>query len=379
MKAKIWKPTVLLVVLFLALGAYMAFFATPQAVASLTLQANPAVTLTLCEKNTVITAEGLDAQGEALLTRLNVTGKEVQEALSIIAGALHEDGLLGPNQQVSVALHTIEGRLTQPELNTLSGNARQALLGYMTEHGLPVEVKVAVVSAKELGIDPALFKEELGTIVAALVDMEEAGIVRADALAILREAFIADPELEELTTITAAMIDLHEVGATQEDIMALFKLVKEQITAGRVDRALLLEEFTTITAAKIDMLEAGIPAAASLATLQRAMVADPKLEELTTITAAMIDLTEAGLSPEEALAKIHAAIKADPTLQNFGDQIEADVAGNGRNAENGRNENGRNENGRNENGRNENGRNENGRNENGRNAENGEDGTDEES
>jgi hypothetical protein len=156
----------------------------------------------------------------------------------------------------------------------------------------------------ELGIDPALFKEEFGTIVASLIDMIDAGITENNALAILRSSLTADPTLEELTTVVAAMIDLHEAGATHDSIMAVFRLIEEKVAAG-LDRDLLLEEFSTIVAAKIDMLEAEIPADTALVFLREALAADPTLEELTTIVAAIIDLHEEGLSPEEILLRLY--------------------------------------------------------------------------
>lgn len=357
MKPKVWKLVASLAVLFLVVGVYMTVFTAPGAVASLTLQVNPAVNLTLDGRNTVIEAEGLDAQGESLLAGLDVTGKEIPEALRAIAGALREAGLLENGRRIVIALHPVEGRLGEAELTTLAGAVRQALEGYLAEHGLPVDVVsvsltteladaaraagllpadyVDLVAAvglpvamrvlnlqQELGLDPARFKEEFGTIAASLLDMLEAGMTGDHALAILKGALAADPKLEELATITAAMIDLHKAGATPEDLMAIFILLEEQVAAG-MERALLLEEITTIAAAKIDLLEAGVPAAAALAVLRAALQADPQLEELTTITAALIDLVEEGLSAKEALAKIEAAIKADPTLQSFDDLMEA--------------------------------------------------------
>jgi len=356
MKPKVWKLVASFAVLLLAVGVYMTFFTAPQAVASLALQVNPAVTMTLSERNTIIDAEGLEAQGESLLVGLDVTGKQIPEALHTIAEALREAGLLEEGHRVLMALHPVGGRLGEAELTALTGTVRQAFDGYIAEHGLPVDVVSVSLTAelasavlasgllpadyvdlaavagspmamqvlnlqKELGLDQTLFKEEFGTIAAALIDMKEAGTAGDDALAILKGTLIADPKLEELTTITAAMIDLHEAGATQGDIMSVFTLLEEQVVAG-VDRALLLNEITTITAAKIDLLEAGVPAATALAVLKTALAADLKLEELTTITAAMIDLVEEGLSKDEAHAMIQAAIKADPALQDFDDLFD---------------------------------------------------------
>jgi len=357
MKLGRWTLVASLVVVFLALGAYAASFAAPRVVAGLTLQVNPAVTLTLGERNTVIGVEGLDAQGESLLAGLEIAGQEMPEALRAIAGALREAGLLGDERRILVALYPVGDRAGEAELATLANTVRQTLSGYLAEHGLAAEVASVVLTAeladavgaagpfpadyvdlvvavgspaamqvlnlqKELGLDPARFKEEFGAIGAAVIDMEEAEIARDNALAILKGALAADPKLEELATITAAMIDLHQAGATQEDMMSVFALLEEQAAAG-VERVLLLEEFATITAAQIDLMDAGVPAPTALAVLRTALRADPKLEELTTITAAMVDLVEEGLGKEEALARIERAIKADPTLQNFDDLIEA--------------------------------------------------------
>jgi tetratricopeptide (TPR) repeat protein len=171
-------------------------------------------------------------------------------------------------------------------------------------------------------IESTLLQEEISTIAAAKKDMEEAGIAKEAALAMLEAALTADPTLEELTTITAAMIDLHQAGATPDDIMGLLRLLEEQVAAG-MERTLLLEEISTIAAAKVDLLEAEMPAATALAVLRMALQADPTLEELTTITAAIIDLVvDEGLSAEEALARIQAAIEADPTLENLDDLID---------------------------------------------------------
>ncbi|MBT9172185.1 MAG: hypothetical protein DDT21_00566 [Syntrophomonadaceae bacterium] len=282
MKPKTWKLAASLAVVLIAVGVYMTSLPAPRAVASLTLQVNPALTLTLSGRNTVIDAEGLDAQGEALLARLDVAGKEMQKALRTISGALHEAGLLGPERRMVVALYAIvEGvplqeRLTVPKMYALTENVRQALLGYTVEQGLPVEVKVYEITAE---LAAAAHAADL--LPADYADfMIAAGYPLAKELLNLQKELGIDPALfkEELDTIEAAMLDLREAGIeAQPDILAVFR---------------------------------------------RAFAADPKLEELTAITAAMIDLVEEGLSKEEALVRIQAAIKADPSLQRFDELLE---------------------------------------------------------
>lgn len=354
-KPSVGKLVAVFAVVALVVGGYMAFF-TPRAVASLALQVNPAINLTVSGKDRIMAAEGLDAQGDALLEGLKLEGKKLEDALRMIAEELHKAGLLDPERRIVIALSPIENKLAQTELTALTETVRGTLDGYLKEQGLSVKVVSVEITGElaesareagllpddyvdlveeagselamkvlelqaELDIDPELFSDEFDTIAAGMLDMLEAGMTEDAALAILKGSLVADPELEELSTIVAATIDLHDVGATAEDIMAVLALVEAQLAAG-TDRELLLEEITTFTAAMVDLLEAGVKAEAALAMLKTAMEADPTLEELTTITAAMADLIEAGLTEAEALAKIETAIKADPTLEDFDDLIE---------------------------------------------------------
>jgi hypothetical protein len=264
----------LFVMLILAVGMYMIFFA-PKDVANLTLQVNPAINLTLDKRNTVIKVEGLDANGELLLEELVVTGKEVSEALRVITEALQRAGFLGEGRRILIALSPIEDRIEQAELAALTGVINQALREYVVEVGLAVEITTVVFTA------------ELADAVRV------AGLFPADYVDFVIEA--GSP----LALQTVAL--QKELG---------------------VDPTLFKEEFGTITSAMIDMMDAGITPDNSLAILRGSLVADPTLEELTTITAAMIDLVvDEGLTKEEALARIQAAIQADPTLQEFDELI----------------------------------------------------------
>ncbi len=69
------------------------------------------------------------------------------------------------------------------------------------------------------GVKRELLLEEFTTVVAAKVDLLDAGIAPGKALAVLRTAMAADPQLEKLTTITAAMIDLVDEGLGNEEAL----------------------------------------------------------------------------------------------------------------------------------------------------------------
>jgi len=356
MKLKIVAIAASIALMIVTFGAYMVFFSTPQVYASITLQVNPSVTLSLNDRNIVVGAEGLNDDGKVLLSSVNLQGKEVLEALHTIVAKMRETNVLTVEQRILVAVKPLSGNLKNSEINKLAETVENALdaslkqfdskakvistgvttdlnvvleeLNLKPEVYVPVIVGIGSESAtkilnmrNDLSIDPALFSKEFNRISSSFNRMQRAGISVNDALALLRSSIAADPTLRRLRKITEAVIDLHEIGTSQEELKSVFGLFDEQLAAG-LSRNLLIKEFSTMVAAKIDMMEIGLTSAQSLSTLRLAMSADPTLEELTTITSAKIDLIEKGLSQTEALVKIQAAIKANPTLNNFDDLLE---------------------------------------------------------
>jgi len=237
-KPATWKLVASLAVLFLALTTYKTFFIAPQAVASLVVQVNPAFTMVISARNNVISAEGLDVQGKALLAGLDLTGLDVREALLIIADALREAGLLSPERRILIALHPVGDKLGTADLAVLSGNVRQTVDEYLTGHGLSLEVVNSELTAefmdvaneagllpadyldlvaafgypaagqllnlyRELGLNPARFKEEFVDIAERMTDLiEEEGLSEKEALTIIRMAIKADPTLENFDDLS---------------------------------------------------------------------------------------------------------------------------------------------------------------------------------
>ena len=237
-KPAAWKLVASFAVLFLALATYNIFFIAPQAVASLIVQVNPAFTIDISARNNVIAAEGLDVQGKALLAELDLTGQDVRAALRIIADALREAGLLSPERRVLIALHPVGDRLGVADLTALSGNVHQAFEEYLAVHGLSLEVvsselttefmdvanEVGLLPAdyidlvdafgypmagqllnlyRELGLNPARFKEEFVGITEAMAELiEEEGLSEKEALARIKEAIKAGPTLESFDDLS---------------------------------------------------------------------------------------------------------------------------------------------------------------------------------
>ena len=320
--------TALLVVSVFAMGC-----PPPRAMAHLTMQVNPALQLSLAREHKVIGVEGLDEDGKALLAQLDVQNKGLRPALQEITDVLMDGGFLRPEARVVITLHPIDER-REKDLPNLSATAHQAVTDRLVEIGVQIKVVSQVITkdlyetaiekgllpaayadlieagvsedsimsisglGSKLNIEPGLFLEEFSTIVAAMIDMIEAGIPEAGAMALLEEALKADPSLEEVATITAAIVDMHEAGLTLEHSLAVLALHQELEELG-IARETFLEEFSTIVAAMIDMAEAGIPEADAMALLREALKADPSLEELTTIIADRIDLVDEELVDEE--------------------------------------------------------------------------------
>lgn len=275
-KPKAWVFAASFAVLLVALGSYLTYFTAPQAVANLMMQVNPALTMTLSARNTILGAEGLDEQGKSLLVNLDLTGKTVQEALRIIVGALHESGLLENERRISIALHPVGDRLGEAELSALTDTVSKQLDSYLTEQNLPVKVTNIVLS------------ENLAAAVSS------AGLLPGD--------------YTELVAVLGSA--------------AAVQLLNLQQELG-LDQTLFREKFDTISDSLIELTQAGMTAEAALVVLKTTLALDPKLERLTAITEAVIDLMQEGLSKEEALAAIQAAIKSDPTLRELDDLPEA--------------------------------------------------------
>ena len=274
-KPGIWVIAASIVVLLFSYGFYYAFLTAPQVVANVTLQVNPAINLSIGERNTVVDAIGLDEQGQQLLSGLNLKGQQVQDVLRIITNALHEVGILSLERRILVAVSPVSDMISEPDITILIGTVRNTISKYLMEQGLLLDVKIALLS------------EELTDVVLASGLMPLYYVDLVDA-----------------------------VGS--EIALQVLALEKES----GIDSILFKQELDTISALFIDMLDAGISAENALVAIKTALNADTQLTMLSTIIDALINLVEEGLSLEEALMAIQQAIHTDPTLQDFDELIE---------------------------------------------------------
>ena len=165
LKKKALKIAVPVVLLLLAVLTYQALTVKPQAVAAVTLQVNPALTLTLDNKNIVLEAEGENAEGEAVVADYPVKGKELKEALEDLTMHLHDKGFLRPDSEVILTVHPIDG-LDQEKLSSLSDFAQQIMSESLNRYNVQKPDSFVIshglhLFLKELGLMPLDYVELL--------------------------------------------------------------------------------------------------------------------------------------------------------------------------------------------------------------------------
>ena len=123
------KALVVVPAIFLLLFAlsYQLFFSSSQAVASLTLEVNPALTLVLDEKSTVLEAEGENMEGETILEDSDLKGKNLKEALEEVISQMHGDGYLTSESDVVITVQPTNTKLEEEKLDALFEYAQQSM------------------------------------------------------------------------------------------------------------------------------------------------------------------------------------------------------------------------------------------------------------
>lgn len=232
-------------------------------------------------------ARTVEEELREILTGYNVNADVVSVVMSAeLAKALHELGLY-PEDYVDLvdevgseaALRIlnlqkelgIDATRFKNELSTITAAAID-----MTEAGMTTENAITILRWS-LAFDPTL--EELTTITAALIDLHEAGASQENIMATLKlmeEQVAAGVKrellLEEFTTVVAAKVDLLDAGVAPGQALAVLR------TAMAADPE--LEELTTITAAMVDLVDKGVSDEEALQRIQDAIKADPTLDSL---------------------------------------------------------------------------------------------------
>jgi len=320
-----------------------------RAAAFVTIQVNPSIELGINRRQAVVSVQGLDDAGKAILATLDLAGRRnrpLEEVLTVFTDRLVAENKIGVGGRVVLTVRAVDENMLRV-VQDISDQARTAVTERLATAGVKAEAVGLVVDkdlyegavklgflpaayaelialdlanesvlyvlalAGELGIDNKVFSEEIDTFAAAIEDLRAAGVPEAQTLAVIRAAVEADPSLDEISTITAGIIDLVEAGVPLEQGMAILAMQTDATL--KLDPEVFREEVTTLMAALVDLHESGITGDAALAVIRAAAKADPSLEEISTITAGIIDLVEAGVPLEQGMAIL--AMQTDATLK----------------------------------------------------------------
>jgi hypothetical protein len=346
-KTKARRRYLLPVVSLLVLALVSQFALQPVEAAFVTLEVNPSVEIGVDRRGLVVSAQGLDEAGKALLAAVRWTSlrqRPFDEVLASLTDRLIAENRVAPGGRVVVTVRAVSG---EPAVQDISAQARKTVDRVLANAGVQAATVGTVVSnelyqaaarlkfspadyyelaalglkdatvvkvlalAGELGIDTQVFIDEMDTVAGALADLKAAGFTEEQALQAVRAALAADPTLEESSTIVAGVIDLYEDGVPLEQVMAILALQHD--LALKLEPGVFLEEVTTLMAALADLYEANITGEAALALMRAAIVADPTLEESSTIVAGVIDLYEDGVPLEQVMAVL--ALQHDLALK----------------------------------------------------------------
>jgi len=133
-----------------------------------TLDFNPSIELGVSEAHRVVSAAGLNSDGKALLSRVDVVGEPLDSALVRISRQAESDGYLRPgNNEIIVTIAAQENRdVSYVELKSVRtgghGKLEQAILAALTQNSaaqvriwqVPAQV---LADAKTAGITPARY------------------------------------------------------------------------------------------------------------------------------------------------------------------------------------------------------------------------------
>ena len=148
-------------------------------------------------------------QLEAEALALGVTAERFQAELSTLVWAAAD--LMEAGLSQDEALEVLRQAMrTDPSLREATTIVADKI--DLKEAGLSAATIQAFLALKsdDFGIDHRTYLAEYSTLASALIDLVEAGIDEAMALAILKEAMLKDPSLEEVSTIVADVIDRQE-------------------------------------------------------------------------------------------------------------------------------------------------------------------------
>jgi hypothetical protein len=347
-KYRIVAPALVILLLLAVLLANSVFSAArAKAFAYITVEVNPEITMTVDSNDKVIAVELKNEDAKQIFSIENLIGKNFDEALKLIADGLDKNGFLSDDNQLFFIVQPAEGvkkealsgvserilttlkveletRKTQPVVEIVLVDSTGMKAEQNAQNSLPEDDDantdtLSNVAAKTLLTAEAIKIDDPATwnriIKDAFKDMLAAGFTEVEALDILKNAALVNPESREIYEIASGFVDMKDVGIPYNVSKQIFEMGQG------IEQNIFQKEISTLISDLIDMNEVGISNETGLKALVIAIGADRSLKEISTIISGIIDLKEAGLPETELLSRAALAIEADPTLRNFDDLL----------------------------------------------------------
>ena len=201
--------------IFLLLGVlYLStLLSPPQAVANLTLQVNPVITMTLDDDNTVIDIKGKNEDGVEIITISDLQGKKLDEALAEITSILYEQGYLLPEGTVAMMVHGPDNA-DQDKLSAISNLAKETVQENLIRLNIIVQVESFVLSEELFA-----YLDELGLTPADYVDLLKANLTEDEIKEVIRSLEQAENDTEALLYLKFKL----KIKSGERELFAEFK------------------------------------------------------------------------------------------------------------------------------------------------------------
>lgn len=168
------------ILVLLAVVSLSILLSPPRAMANLTLQVNPAISMVLDDDNTIIEIKGKNDEGKEILAISDLQGKQLEEVLEEITSILFEQGYLLPESMVAITVNGLDNP-DMEKLSEISELAKETVQGNLIQLNISAHVESYVLSEELYA-----FLDELGLMPVDYVDLLKANLTEDEIKEVIR-------------------------------------------------------------------------------------------------------------------------------------------------------------------------------------------------
>lgn len=184
-----------------------------QAMAGLTLQVNPLVSMVLDDDNTVIEIMGQNEEGIEIVSISDLEGKKLNEVLEEITSIMFEQGYLLPDSTVAMTVHGLDNP-DMEKLSAISDLAKETVQENLTRLNISAQVESFVLSEELYA-----FLDELGLTPADYVELLKANLTEDEIKEVIKSLEQTENEAEALPYLKFKL----KIKSDEHELFAEFK------------------------------------------------------------------------------------------------------------------------------------------------------------